>query len=284
MGFVPHKSDSLNAQVISVDPGIISTIGLGGGYPGHPGNFLYAADTAIWERFARSEMMGNRNEVEARLKPLDRVSPKASLPLRGGDVWVVENSAGGGFGDPLNRDPDRVLADWQGGMIPRHHLERFYGVVITSNGEVDDLATQQLRLEIRRQRLETATAPAIRTDNPEPLSADAALLQVGDSIAIYSGLTGEQWVCSDCRTPLAPAAENYKHFSALREGNPHQIDPELYADPTLFCDDEIRLREFFCPDCGSLLSVEVAKVDDAPLRDVRLDAGLIDKLDVDVET
>ena len=273
VGFVPHKSESLHAQVISVDPGIVSTIGLGGGYPGHPGNFLYAEQTPVWERFAQGEMMGNRNEVETKLKPLDRVSPKASLALRGGDVWVVENSAGGGFGDPLNRHPERVKEDWQEGLVPESHLEDFYGVVLSGNGEVDDLATQHRRQLLRRQRLEAAKKPARRAVDLEPLERDSLLVRVGDSVAIHRSVRGDQWACADCRKSLAPASENYKLFCASRESNPHDVDAELYADPTRFCDDEIHLREFFCPGCGSLLSVEIAKVGDAPLHEVRLDPG-----------
>ena len=270
VGFVPHKSDSLNAQVVSVDPGIISTIGLGGGYPGHPGNFLYAEDTSVWKLFARGGMTGNRNKVESQLQPLKRVSPKASLPLRGGDVWVVENSAGGGFGDPLKREPERVKYDWQEGLVPQHHVENFYGVVFSTDGEIDDSATERRRQLIREKRLETADKQSRRAENLERVASDAELVPVGDSIAIHRGADGNQWACADCRSPLAPAEENYKYFAACRESNPHELDPELYADPTEFCDDEIRLREFLCPGCGSLLSVEVAKVGDPPLHEVRL--------------
>jgi N-methylhydantoinase B len=271
VGFVAHKSDSLNAQVISVDPGIISTIGLGGGYPGHPGNFLYAADTPVWERFAGGEMAGDRDKVERQLKPLERVSPKASVPLRGGDVWVVENSAGGGFGDPLKRLPERVRDDWQAGLIPRHHVTDFYGVVLSAAGEVDDAATDRCRQEMRRQRLAAATAQGPHEFEHEPLDNDAVLVTVGDSLALHRGRGGDQWACADCRTAVAPASENYKLFAAVRENNPHELDPALYADPAVFCDDEIRLREFFCPGCGSLLSVEIAKPGDPPLDEVRLD-------------
>jgi N-methylhydantoinase B len=271
VGFVPHKSDSLNAQVISVDPGIISTIGLGGGYPGHPGNFLYAEETAVWDRFARGDMMGNREKVETQLKPLSRVSPKASLPLRGGDVWVVENSAGGGFGDPLKRLPARVRDDWREGLIPPHHVADFYGVVLSGDGEIDDPATTRRRLEMRQYRLETAKYGERRAESPEPLPGNARLVTVGDSLAIHRASGGDQWACADCRSVLAPATENYKDFAALRESNPHELDPALYADPAEFCDEAISLREFFCPGCGSLLSVEIAKVGDPPLREVRLD-------------
>ncbi len=271
VGFVPHKSDSLNAQVISVDPGIISTLGLAGGYPGHPGNFLHAGDTGIWELFAQGQIPGSRDEVEQQLQPLARVSPKASLPLRGGDVWVVENSAGGGFGDPLSRRAEKVREDVRDGLIPERHAKDFYGVVLREDLELNEVASERLRHEMRHQRLRDAQPPAQAPTMGTPVAEEVTLVQVGDGIGIQRAAAGDRWVCTSCRRPLGPAAENYKSFTSLRERNPHQIDPVLYADPAEFCDDQIVLREFFCPGCGTLLSVEIAKVGDPPLVEVRLD-------------
>ncbi len=41
------------------------------------------------------------------------VSPSkfAEIPVRAGDTWRMRTTAGGGYGDPLERDPDAVLAD-----------------------------------------------------------------------------------------------------------------------------------------------------------------------------
>ena len=271
VGFVPHKSDSLNAQVISVDPGIISTLGLAGGFPGHPGNFLHARDTQVWELFAAGQIPGNREEVEQQLTELQRVSPKASLPLRGGDIWIVENSAGGGFGDPLNRSPHKVLEEVRDGLIPHSHAADFYGVTISADHQLDELSTGKRRNAIRENRLAEATPPIKKLAGSPVLPADASIQRVGDDIGIAVSPSGSVWVCNECRGVLGPAAENYKDYAAMRGRNPHEIDPVLYANPQDFCDDEIVLREFFCPGCGGLLALEIAKVEDPPLLELRLD-------------
>ena len=40
----------------------------------------------------------------------------ADYPLKAGDVFRLDTPGGGGYGDPLARDPERVLADVREGM------------------------------------------------------------------------------------------------------------------------------------------------------------------------
>ena len=74
--------------------------------------------------------------------------------LRRGDVFRHEMSGGGGYGDPLERDPDRVLRDVVEEKVTREHAEHEYGVVLAESGDgggwVLDLgATEHLRGQMR---------------------------------------------------------------------------------------------------------------------------------------
>jgi N-methylhydantoinase B len=65
-----------------------------------------------------------------------------------GDGFLVEVGGGGGFWDPLERDPERVLADVRSGYVSLEAASHDYGVVIHQNGrkfELDVIATQRLR-------------------------------------------------------------------------------------------------------------------------------------------
>ena len=64
---------------------------------------------------------------------------------RAGDRFVCVGPAGGGYGDPLKRDPGRVLDDVLDGIISREAAERDYGVVITDADVVDGEATSARR-------------------------------------------------------------------------------------------------------------------------------------------
>ena len=61
------------------------------------------------------------------------------------DVVVLESAGGGGFGDPLARDPAQVRADVAAGLVSRERALEGYGVVLTGTGEVDAAGTQRQR-------------------------------------------------------------------------------------------------------------------------------------------
>ncbi|MDA0158891.1 hydantoinase B/oxoprolinase family protein [Solirubrobacter ginsenosidimutans] len=65
---------------------------------------------------------------------------------------VIQTSAGGGgWGSPLERDPERVLEDVREGYVSARAAEEEYGVVLTDGGtQVDAAATAALRSSRRR--------------------------------------------------------------------------------------------------------------------------------------
>ena len=65
-----------------------------------------------------------------------------------GDGFLVEVGGGGGFWNPLEREPERVLADVRSGYVSPEAALRDYGVVVRTEGrkvEVDVAATRELR-------------------------------------------------------------------------------------------------------------------------------------------
>lgn len=59
------------------------------------------------------------------------LSPKiTNHPLRAGELVRMRTSAGGGFGDPLQRDPELVLEDVREGRVSVEGARRDYGVVV----------------------------------------------------------------------------------------------------------------------------------------------------------
>lgn len=76
-------------------------------------------------------------------------------PLAAGQVMRVVTTGGGGWGDPLEREPELVQLDvWQG-KVSAEAARRDYGVVLEQRGDewlVDSAATEALRTELRRAR------------------------------------------------------------------------------------------------------------------------------------
>ncbi|MDO8673212.1 MAG: hydantoinase B/oxoprolinase family protein [Dehalococcoidia bacterium] len=97
--------------------------GLGGGWPGTPGSLRLNGRPIFGERM---------------------------VPIKIGDRMMSATPGGGGFGDPLERDPSKVLEDVIEELVSPEQALANYGVVI-------DAATRELDLEctvdLRRSRL-----------------------------------------------------------------------------------------------------------------------------------
>ena len=73
------------------------------------------------------------------------------FPLEQGDVVVMETSGGGGYGDPLERDPERIEKDLGEGLITKEKAKTRYGVIFKGNG-IDSVKTNQERETKRKDR------------------------------------------------------------------------------------------------------------------------------------
>jgi len=79
----------------------------------------------------------------------------ADYPLRAGDIFRLDTPGGGGHGDALARDAERVLADVREGLVSREAAERDYGVVLEPAAHswvIDRTATQARRAQLRREK------------------------------------------------------------------------------------------------------------------------------------
>ena len=75
-----------------------------------------------------------------------------------GDRIVFRTAGGGGWGDPLQREPARVRNDVARKLVGREAARESYGVVLRGDGlEIDAAATTDLRAQMRRERPEPPT-------------------------------------------------------------------------------------------------------------------------------
>jgi N-methylhydantoinase B len=76
---------------------------------------------------------------------------REDIPVEAGDVLHFITWGGGGWGDPLERDPSLVGKEILQGLVTVQGA-RAYGVVASEDGEVDVAATARLRRSIAEQR------------------------------------------------------------------------------------------------------------------------------------
>lgn len=73
------------------------------------------------------------------------VSKDEGVGLCAGDRIIVRTPGGGGYGDPLTRDPALVARDVRRGYFTTEHARQQYGVALRPDGTVDADATAALR-------------------------------------------------------------------------------------------------------------------------------------------
>jgi len=75
------------------------------------------------------------------------------VEVKEGDILYFNTWGGGGAGDPLEREPQRVGKDVERGLVSVAGARR-YGIVCDESGNVDQAASVALRAELRRSRAE----------------------------------------------------------------------------------------------------------------------------------
>ncbi|MBV8166520.1 MAG: hydantoinase B/oxoprolinase family protein, partial [Alphaproteobacteria bacterium] len=96
---------------------------------------------------------------------------KITMTMKRGEVFRHEMAGAGGWGDPLERDPARVLRDVRNELVSPQAARTSYGVVVdTTAWTVDAAATEALRRELRAKRGWGETPSILR--QPQPVAAE----------------------------------------------------------------------------------------------------------------
>ena len=73
----------------------------------------------------------------------------ANIPVPVNSEGIVRTGGGGGWGDPLDRDPALVAEDVAEGLISAAAARKLYGVALRGNMSLDESATARLRDRLR---------------------------------------------------------------------------------------------------------------------------------------
>jgi N-methylhydantoinase B len=123
--------------------------GIFGGYPGAPSVMVLMKNTRAGEI-----MEMNRPAVDvAEFGGHSRMLPYCNFELAKGDVLYMRVASGGGYGDPLERDPELVRKDVNSGLISMEAARNLYGIVLDSTGGVDIQASRALRKSLKEDEL-----------------------------------------------------------------------------------------------------------------------------------
>jgi N-methylhydantoinase B len=80
--------------------------------------------------------------LDGSLEPTD---PCGHVVLAPGEMMLSYSCGGGGYGDPRERDPARVVTDVAEGFVTPARAEAVYGVALDQDGQLDEARTRSLR-------------------------------------------------------------------------------------------------------------------------------------------
>ena len=125
------------------------TSGLFGGYPSANYEILVKRNTNVQEKL-KSEVPQDLDELEGNLEMLHA---HGVTQLTSRDVLYLRYLGGGGYGDPLDRDPEIVRSDVANRYVSLQAARDVYGVVIDPETlKVDVEATEARRQQVKETR------------------------------------------------------------------------------------------------------------------------------------
>jgi N-methylhydantoinase B len=261
LAFIPHKTDRLTFFT-ATGHAAVPPPGLFGGNP--PSTTRYTIKRNARTQAQMSETGRIPDTLDELPGTVEYPAPKSfNVPALPDDVFVLAWAGAGGYGDPLERNPELVRHDLMHGSVTAGWARQTYGVILTGAGEVDTAATEAARKEIRKRRLSKASSNRqlkLDTRDGAPVTETLVLCGCRESAAL---------ACARCGTRISGAYENYKLHSLtetfpVTTPNPHVLEPRHYVD------DSVVYRTYSCPGCGVMLQSEILRETDAPLWDLQL--------------
>lgn len=131
-----------------------------------------------------------------------------------GELYMITQGAGGGYGDVLEREPERVAEDYRNGLISRRTVESIYHVVIDEASKaVDPAATTAARTAERDARKARGKPYAEFVREWETAAPPAGVPFYGswrDRSVIYRGLPDDTCPADDIRSVMMPDPKDVK--------------------------------------------------------------------------
>ena len=260
--FAVYDTERLHLTAAGHGIEVARSAGIFGGYPGSCNLNVVATPGAVLEIVERRRSLPySLKDLGEELEFLEACTP--SKWMGKDQVVYYRETGGGGYGDPLDRDPELVLADVVNERVSPGCARDIYGVALEPEAlRVSRAETERLRSILRQSRLQSwehqSAHPEGRVDAPSTL--------LGEYLEIARTGSGPIVRCARCGHTSCTAAQNPKKFAAMAEV------PYSKARPWFPDQGKSRffLREFYCPGCATRFEVEVTDRETPILHDIEL--------------
>jgi N-methylhydantoinase B len=248
VAITPHgTSVPMGLVLASAGKAVTQNAGLCGGHPGNTGLDVIARNSRISELLAAGQLPSTLPEISDTLEPGQNYATSYLAP---GEVFTMTWQGGGGYGDPLTREPDAVARDVREQKVTAEAARTVYGVII-SDGVVDPPATTAERDQQRARRRDRSQV----LGETRGQAGLAAARRLDDNLvqAPAPGGSGTIVACRHCAEILGGSDHGDTLALARYEGPSAEAGPQIIADPADYVDAPIVFRQYCCPSCWTAL-------------------------------
>lgn len=254
-----HDSPEVIETLITQGVVVPSAIGLFGAYPGGTCAFEYVSGSEWKDRLAAGQVPRHMRDLGGSYRVAEA---KSTVHMSPGDVVNNITQNAGGYGDPLERDVDRVVADVRDGNVTVQTARDVYGVVMAGQ-ETDAAGTERRRRELRERRLvDLKNVRGSYEPRDLPVLARWAdvvnIVRDGDELLVQAAQSG---------AVLGPLGDNWRDTVPYRTPEPAELGPQLVLD------ERLEFRQYVDPTTGRSLWLDLQKRDGPVPVDFRLAAG-----------
>lgn len=248
--FAVAVHDSTDLALVLGTHGVVvpNNVGVQGAYPGGCGGYENASSTDWKERMAAGEVITSLDQLSG-----EHSTPEAKsrLTVRATDIMNHWTENAGGFGDPLEREVQRVVDDVLDAHVTVGTALNVYGVVMDGDA-ADVAATERKRDEMRAARLKDLVNGSGDYDTRElPVEHEwgdvLKIVRDGDQLLVQ--VTGSNAI-------LGPLGENWRDIAPYRVIAPEELGPRVKVD------ERLEVRQYVDPITGRSLLVDVIRKGD----------------------
>jgi N-methylhydantoinase B len=233
--------------------------GLAGGLPGSNQLDVIIRGASAKALLSSGAIPGELTEIDG---DRDVAQCEEVSHLDAGDVLYLSWQSGGGYGDPLLRDPEAVAHDIAEELVSRRAAETYYGVVVDEIGAADATATEELRSQIRAaRRSESSIREPVEAARSAPSDAARRVSDLDDNLAVVRDAGADTVVCRHCDTRLGELATFSLDALPSRDLDPADAGGMWWEDPEVYLDVAVTFRQYYCPGCFTALEGALSPVD-----------------------
>ena len=282
---IPHKNPApIQCVIATTSVAMPGAAGICGGLPCSTQFAAIVRKTEVRRLLKSGKVPSDLSEAGGNVQIMPA---KAFTSMDNDDVQFAVRGGGGGYADPLDRDPENVERDVRDGLCSLELAREIFGVIIEPKSSgVDKAATEKRREEIRQERLKEGKSVhhilsqknkvmvppkseiEVNKDDAGGVRASKEIVMpIGEAINVVRQRGELLFECARCGYIYGSTGMGDPKKEALMREVPIG---DLNSWNKFGWVDEFVVREYYCPECGVMIAANVQRKNEDIVMDYNL--------------